>query len=248
MSAGSLTWPFRREPMFFDTHPDFLRTSRTAASRRRLNLRHLAIIQANEDILRGRSVVDIASHDGRWSYAALEAGATHVIGIEGRRRLVQNTRRTFAAKGVDESRYTMIRGDVHRKLHSPAVTGDVVLCLGFLYHTARYAELMAGIRSTGAEYVIVDTRVLQGVSGPLVALRTEGTAGESLAIKDRFAHDNRVISAVPSEEAVELMLAAAGYEVDHRTDWSELLTGRSARSVSQYVSGMRVTLRARRRG
>lgn len=234
--------------MFFDDHPDFLETSHTAASKSRLNLRHLAIIKENEDILRGRSVVDIASHDGRWSYAALEAGATHVIGIEGRRKLVENARETFAAKGVPESRYTMIRGDVHRRLHRPDIVGDVVMCLGFLYHTARYAELMAGIRSTGAEYVIVDTRVLQGVDGPLIELRTEGTATQSMAIRDKYTMDRRVISAVPSEAAVVLMLDAAGYDVDHRTDWTRLLAGHpDAEAVSQYESGKRVTFRAKRR-
>ncbi len=103
-------------------------TGHTATEKGRLNLRHVAIIQENGDILPGRSVIDIASHDGRWSFGALQAGVSHVTGIERRRRLVENTRKTFAAKGVPESRYTMIRGDVYRKL---------------LKHTARYVELMA---------------------------------------------------------------------------------------------------------
>lgn len=47
--------------MFFDDHPDFLETSHTAATKGRLNLRHLGIIKENEAILRGRSVADIAS-------------------------------------------------------------------------------------------------------------------------------------------------------------------------------------------
>lgn len=234
--------------MFFDDHPEFLQTSHTAATKGRLNLRHLGIIKENETILRGRTVVDIASHDGRWSYAALEAGATRVIGIEGRPRLVENAKRTLAAKGVPESRYRMIAGDVHSRILGPDVVGDVVMCLGFLYHTARYVELMAGIRSTGAEYVIIDTRVLPNEERPIVELRTERTAGQALAIRDRFALDDRVISAVPSEAAVVLMLEAAGYDVDHRTDWTALLAQHPrARAVRQYARGRRVTFRARRR-
>lgn len=234
--------------MFFDDHPEFLQTSHTAATKGRLNLRHLGIIKENEAILRGRSVVDVASHDGRWSYAALEAGATRVIGIEGRRRLVENAKRTLAAKGVPESRYRMIAGDVHSRILGPDVVGDVVMCLGFLYHTARYVELMAGIRSTGAEYVIIDTRVLPNEERPIVELRTERTAGQALAIRDRFALDDRVISGVPSEAAVVLMLEAAGYDVDHRTDWTALLARHPrARAVRQYARGRRVTFRARRR-
>jgi hypothetical protein len=233
--------------MFFDEHPEFLETSRTAASRSRLNMRHLGIIKENRDVLRGSRVVDIASHDGRWAFAALDAGATHVTGIEGRRELVEHAYRTFRTKGVPDGAYDFIEGDVHERLHDPEVKADVVMCLGFLYHTSRYAELFAGIASTGAEYVIVDTRVLHGVSGPLVEMRAERTAHQAKALRDRYALGKQVLSAVPSEAAVVLMLETAGYQVDHRTDWSKLLGLRPrARHVLQYRNGRRVTLRARR--
>lgn len=234
--------------MFFDDHPEFLDTSRTAASKGRLNLRHLGIVHENAEVLRGQTVVDIASHDGRWAFAALEAGAAHVIGIEGRQELIDHATRTFAAKGMPPERYTFIQGDVHEALLWPEVKGQVVMCLGFLYHTARYVELMKGIRSTGARDVIVDTRVITGVEGPLVEMRTEGTIRQSVAIKDRYAMRGRVLSAVPSEDAVVLMLDAAGYDVAHRTDWNELIARHPGVSeVAQYANGTRVTFRARRR-
>ncbi len=234
--------------MFFDDHPEFLETSETAATLDRLNLRHQAIINENQAVLQGRRVVDIASHDGRWSYAALDAGAAHVTGIEGRRELVQNARRTFRAKGVPEDAFTFMRGDVHVKLLKPGVEADVVMCLGFLYHTARYVELFKGIRRTKAEHVIIDTRVLPDTKGPLVQFQTEGTGNQALAVRDRFAMGRRVLSATPSEDAVVLMLDAAGYEVDHRTDWERLISEHpGAANVPQYAAGQRVTFRARRR-
>jgi hypothetical protein len=233
--------------MFFDAHPEFLETSNTAASRSRLNMRHLGIIAENQDVLKGSRVVDIASHDGRWAYAALDVGAEHVTGIEGRAELIDNACRTFAAKGVTPDLYRFIQGDVHERLLDSGVTADVVMCLGFLYHTSRYAELFAGIAATGAEYVIVDTRVLLGVEGPMVEMRAERTAHQATALRDRFALGNRVLSAVPTEAAVVLMLEAAGYQVDHRTDWARLLDQHPrARQVIQYRNGRRVTFRARR--
>jgi hypothetical protein len=43
------------------------------------------------------------------------------------------------------------------------------------------------------------------------------------------------------------MLEAAGYQVDHRTDWARLLDQHPrARQVIQYRNGRRVTFRARR--
>lgn len=234
--------------MFFNDHPEFLETSDTASSSSRLNMRHLGIIKENEDVLRGRRVIDIASHDGRWAFAALDAGASHVTGIEGRAELIENANKTFSGKGVPPDAYRFIQGDVHEKLLDPDVRADVVMCLGFLYHTSRYAELFKGIRSTRAEHVIVDTRVLQNVDGPLVEFRAEGTGHQALAVRDRYAMRGRVLSAVPSEDAVILMLDAAGYEVDHRTDWSRLLAEHpDARMIAQYRDGRRVTFRARRK-
>jgi hypothetical protein len=234
--------------MFFDDHPEFLETSETATSKDRLNMRHLGMIEANADILKGRSVVDIASHDGRWSYAALQAGARRVVGVEGRMSLVKKARATFESKGVPPEQYLFLRGDAHRKVFDKRVEGEVVMCLGFLYHTARYVELMAGIATTGAEYIIIDTRVVTGFDGPVVQLQTEGTSMDAVAIKDRFALGNRVISATPSEEALVLMLDAMGYDVDFRTDWDAIINAhRGVGDIRQYRRGTRVTFRARRR-
>src|SRR5918993_4504345 len=81
---------------FFDDYPAFCGTGRTAAIPRRLNLRHRAIIEANQDILARARVLDLASHDGRWSFAALEAGATQRSGVEGSPRPVVPPIRTFS--------------------------------------------------------------------------------------------------------------------------------------------------------
>lgn len=206
------------------------------------------MIRENEDVLRGQRVIDIASHDGRWSYAAIDAGASHVTGIEGRPELVENARRTFHAKGVPEEAFRFIQGDVHVKLLKLGVEADVVMCLGFLYHTARYNELLKGIRRTKAEHVIVDTRVHQGAEGPVVELHAERTGNQALAIRDRYVLNDRVLIGTPSEEAVVLMLDAAGYEVEHRTDWSRLLDQHpGSDNAWQYATGRRVTLRARRK-
>lgn len=161
---------------------------------------------------------------------------------------MRHARRTFREKGVPDDAFRFIRGDVHVKLLRSGVKADVVMCLGFLYHTARYVELFKGIRRTRAEHVIIDTRVLPDTKGPLVELRTEGTGNQALAVRDRYAMGRRAIIGVPSEDAVVLMLEAAGYEVDHRTDWGQLLAEHpDARMIAQYRDGRRVTFRARRK-
>ena len=71
---------------FFDQYPRFYETSETFAYPSRLNLRHEAIFAENTDIFEGRRVLDIASHGGRWSFAALPWRGPRLV-IELRRPL-----------------------------------------------------------------------------------------------------------------------------------------------------------------
>jgi Methyltransferase domain len=232
--------------MFFDDHPEFLETSSTSANVQRLNLRHTAIIDENREVLRGARVLDIASHDGRWSFAALEAGAGSVTGIEGRDYLVENANRTFAEKGVDPSRFTFITGDAHDVVTAGVGSFDVVMCLGFLYHTLRYVELFAGIRATGAHHLIIDTRVARSRK-PVISVSTNPVEKESMAVEDRFSYGGRTLAGSPSMAALELMLDAYGYDVVHQTDWAKLL-GETPGLARRYRNEERVTLLAVSRG
>lgn len=90
---------------FFDRVPGFFETSETSSFRWRLNLRHEAIFTENADLLSGARVLDIASHDGRWSMAALQAGAAHVTGVEARPDLVAHATTTLRDNpGADQVR------------------------------------------------------------------------------------------------------------------------------------------------
>lgn len=104
----------------------------------RLNLRYEAIFGENRDIFAGASVLDLASHDGRWSLAALATGARSVVGIEARPELVKSAMENLAGYGYRADRARFVTGDVHDVLSTHDLGADVVLCLGFLYHTLRY--------------------------------------------------------------------------------------------------------------
>ena len=76
------------KPDFFSEHPEFFETSQTGAHPNRLRARHRAIIEHNVAIIAKRSILDIASHDGRWSHTLHHhflvqqfgrIGAQHVI-------------------------------------------------------------------------------------------------------------------------------------------------------------------------
>ena len=161
--------------LFFDEYPAFYESSMTAVFPRRLDLRHKAMIEANRDILAGARVLDLASHDGRWSFAALKAGAKHVTGVEARAELVDNANKLFAGYGIPTEDYQFVQGDMFRILQEHKFDVDVVLCLGFVYHTLRYGELFHGIIDTDPQYCILDTKVMRS-DEPLVKLFANRTA------------------------------------------------------------------------
>ena len=234
--------------MFFDDFPSFYETSHTAATARRLNLRHHAMIEANRDILESARVLDLASHDGRWSFAALKAGAKHVIGVEARHELVDNANKTFAEYGVDPNTYEFVRGDMFRVLRTRDFEVDVVLCFGFIYHTLRYPELFGGILDAGPRHVVLDTKVLLG-DEPVVGLLVNRTGVQSNAAADRFSHRRKVVAGWPSLPALRLMLDTYDMEVEQEFDWPALLASNpDFQSVGgDYRDGYRVTLRCRTR-
>jgi hypothetical protein len=234
--------------MFFDEYPGFYASSRTAASPARLGLRHHAIIESNRDILAGARVLDLASHDGRWSFAALKAGAAHVTGLEARGPLVDNANRLFARYGVPEESYRFVRGDLFRLLAEQRFDADVVLCLGFVYHTLRYGELFHAIMAAGPRYCILDTRVEQSEE-PIIRVLTNRTGAQGHAASDDVSVGALALAGYPSVPALELMLGVYDFELEEQFDWPGLLASLPRRlpAVRGYATGRRVTLRCRSR-
>lgn len=237
--------------MFFDQYDRFLSTGTVFTAPHRLNLRHQAIIERNRDVLAGARVLDIASHDGRWSFAALAAGAAHVTGVEARAEAVKSATETFASYDVDPTTYDFVQGDVFTALNEPGLDVDVVLCLGFLYHTYRHTELLHGIRRLNPRHLLVDTTVTRR-SEPVLRLRRDDPEHAGAAVLDPFAHGTHTLVARPSAEAVRMMLQAYDFEIENEVDWPSLIQEHGASAparrearVGDYRKGSRVTMRAR---
>jgi SAM-dependent methyltransferase len=228
---------------FFDDYPRFFESSVTAASPNRLNLRHRACIAGNGAALRDRRVLDIASHDGRWSFAALMAGARHVTGIEARAHLVRHAVANLHAYGVPDDRFRFIEGDVFREIDALASGSiDTVLCFGFFYHTPHHMGLLAKIERLGPRFLLLDT-VVELDPRSAVVLRSEPTDVESKAAPEAGS-GGRAVVGVPSRAALELMLAHFGWRITYY-DWHRAGI-RSWANVADYRDGHRLSLLAAR--
>jgi Methyltransferase domain len=230
---------------FFEQFPRFYLTSSTNPTAVRLNLRYEAIFAQNRDIFAGASVLDLASHDGRWSLAALATGARSVTGIEARPDLVKASAENLGEYGYQADRARFIAGDVHEVLSTQDLDADVVLCLGFLYHTLRYNELLAGIRRTRARHLIIDT-FSPYMMGPVanVNIITEDAEEQGRAAADAFSCGPSVLVGRPNLAAIKTMLGAYGYRVERLSDWAGLLRDNpGAHDCGDYGNEKRITIR-----
>lgn len=235
----------RAASWFFERFPRFYVTSSTSSTAVRLNLRYEAIFGENRNIFAGASVLDLASHDGRWSLAALATGARSVIGIEARPELVKAATENLGEYGYGPDRARFVTGDVHEVLNTQDFQADVVLCLGFLYHTLRYNELMHGIGRADARYLIIDT-FSPYMMGPVpnVNVITEEADEEGKAAGGAYTRGPSVLVGRPNLAAIRAMLAAYGYRVERLSDWAGLLRDNPPTAdCDDYASQRRITAR-----
>lgn len=231
---------------FFERFPEFYETSETSSFGWRLNLRHEAIFTANADLFAGARVLDIASHDGRWSMAALEAGAASVVGVEARPELVDKAAANLQKYGVEESRFRFVAGDVFEVLARGDIEVDLVLCLGFLYHTQRHNELFTRIRQAGARHLVVDTEIHRSPES-VVRFAEEHVERQGNAVADAFSYGDTVLTGRPTLSALELLGRTQGFDLEGLSDWDGLLRDNpDADQVRDYRIGRRTTARFRR--
>ena len=223
---------------FFNHFDRFYRTSKSGALPERLNKRHEVSIERHRELLRGKRVLDIGSHDGRFSFAALQAGCAHITGIEARPHLVDAAQVNFRSYGAEPSRYQFFLGDVFDIMRQEKIEADVVLLLGFFYHTSRHAELASLISRTGAEYIILDGIVLPHTSVPngmaMVEFAEEPTDVEGFG----FENGPLALVGIPSRSAVKLIFHHHGY-LTEEIDWTPYLQASSG--LEEYRKGTRAT-------
>lgn len=174
--------------------------------------RHKRIIDANVDFIRGRSVLDLASHNGRWSFAALQAGASFVMGVEGRQELINLGRAEF--ERFDPSRYRFVRGDIFDLPQILEREGrknfDTVFCLGIYYHITDHYRLFRLMRSVNPTTIILDTPFLK-TDEPVVRFKVEDPRDPSMGIREGSPDES--MAGTASLGFLHLAARLSGYDV-----------------------------------
>lgn len=220
----------------FDEHPLFC-GGPVAASPQMLAYRHRTIIETHQDWYQDARVLDMASYDGRWSFAALNAGAAYVEGVEAREPFVTAANRHFQHYDVPAEKYSFILGDVHEYLkQAPDNSFDVVLCLGFFYHIHNHYDTLKEIVRIAPKFVL-DT-VVTDKPGAVIDCRIEGEY-PGTAFYEKF-------TGTPSRDAIDMMLAQVGCTWEYHQVKGEEFVPKDY--SSNWMAGRsRVTLFAKRK-
>lgn len=91
-------------------------------ARERIEKRHEILVTPFKSDICGARVLDLAAHDGRWSYAFAAAGAAEVVGIEGRQDLIDRFA-LFPPKPWTD-RITLRCGDIFDALDADIAAGE----------------------------------------------------------------------------------------------------------------------------
>jgi len=227
---------------FFDDYPDFFNTSQTSAYPNRLNKRVEVLIENNVELIKDKKILDIASHDGRFSFAAIKNGAAHVIGIEGKRYLVENSIKNMERYGIPKDKYSFIVGDIHEEIKKiePGEI-DTIFCFGFFYHTMQHLFLLSQIKRLEPYCLILDSNVLKS-DQPIIRVGAQG-GKEGSAISSENTKNNKTIVGIPSKSAIEIMLDNMGFSFEY-FDWPNK-DFNDWKFLGDYKNGRRISLVAK---
>jgi LPS sulfotransferase NodH/predicted O-methyltransferase YrrM len=170
---------------FFDRHNKFARSAPAGAASAtgffdviRLRRRYEVILEANRDLFKNARVLDVMSGQGFWTLAALDAGATHVVGVEPAPALVETANDYFVKNDIRSNSYRFVNAELFPGLKSlEPGSFDLIFCHDLLeqYEIARFFMHAHRLR---AKRLLLDTGMAGG-EGPLVrfSLSVDGLVG-----------------------------------------------------------------------
>ncbi|MGA0542788.1 class I SAM-dependent methyltransferase [Neotabrizicola sp. VNH66] len=217
---------------------DFLGTTGRYSAKdvHRMNMRHSFIIEPFLTDLDGAKVLDLAAHDGRWSYALAAAGARQVIGVEARPELVAKF--SDMPHDAPASKVELVVADLFDALQDyvrEEQTFDVVAIYGVLYHVMDHFLLLRRVTALRPKLVIIDSEFITGNS-PMVQMVRERTDNPLNAI-EATANQEVTMVGIPSVGAMEAMADVLGYRC-FWLDWEAVSADQRA-GLSDYFRNAR---------
>jgi trehalose 2-sulfotransferase len=207
-------------PVIFDRFHEINGTAAGSAAAKRVRDRYKAIIGRNRALFRGARVLDLSSGDGCWSLAALDAGATHVVGIEWKPKAFASASAGFAKLGVEPGSYRFVNEKIFDALSSFAPGEfDLIMCRELSPDPHFFFQCLERLRP---KHIVLDTNIIEQKEPSLAfTLRRENRPGPGGGW--RFS----AIDAAPSHALIRTLCDCFGFHcrmINWRalgiTDWT----------------------------
>ena len=212
---------------FFDKYPLFYKST-VYATPSRLHLRYMAVIRNHLKQIEGKRILDIGAHDGRWSCAALQAGAAHVTVLEPRSKSMAMAKRNLSEYLSNPDSYSFIE-DTHEVLATlQAGDYDTIFCLGFLYHIPDLYTTIKAIAALKPKQMIVDCSLAAG-KDCLIRYFQESKHGPACGVTGLVSR--------PTKLALKTILKHHGFGWQ-AYDWRPI---KKTKDMKDYIDGLRIT-------
>lgn len=210
-----------------------------------LNARIHTLMEHQNDAIEGQKILDIASHMGTFSFAALQLGAKSVHGVDAEKLMVEKCHGLFEYYHVRKNKYNFETGDVFRFLeHLKEKSFDTVLCFGMLYYTMEPYRLLRLMQRAARKTILLDTftaayAAIQGKDAmmihpnikdetlnlPLMLVTQTQTEKKDYRLPQSFQSGQKTLSltSFPTGALLEVWFKSLslGYQ---RLDWSPYIT------------------------
>ncbi len=178
----------------------------------RLIQRQRILIDPFRPQIEGARVLDLACHDGRWSYALAVAGAREVVGVEARQELID--RFVLFPDNAARRCVRLICNDLFDELEACVARQeqfDVIAVYGIFYHVMDHFRLLSLLRRLGPELIIIDSEFIRTDNAVIQVLKEE-TSNPLNATSDAPDMSHTVVG-VPSFRAMDFMADALALDV-----------------------------------
>ena len=199
----------------FDAYEDLRDTAARPIAGIRLRHRYDAIIGNNRALFKSANVLDIHCRDGRWTLAALDAGAAHVVAVENEDQSIETARHNLERLGTKSSTYELINSDIGPALRSFSPEAfDLVLCTEFSQLPDPHL-FFNRLRRLRPRHVIIDSEMTGG-KVPMVSfkLHKQEQSGPK-------AGRGSAIYAIPNHELIRVLCNYFGFKW-RAVDWHDL--------------------------
>jgi 2-polyprenyl-3-methyl-5-hydroxy-6-metoxy-1,4-benzoquinol methylase len=145
---------------FFKKNDIFFNTSKVAAGPARLNYRANFILKKCN--LKNKRILELGSHNGRFTYVCLKLGCKSIVGVEYSKKYTEAANANLKSFPQFSGKYQNVTSDLTAFLKTVQEGEyDIILGMGIFYHILDQFEILKEIKRIKPKLLIVDTSVVK---------------------------------------------------------------------------------------